>query len=144
MTNKQNINLPPSKLKKINEETIKGSDKWFRMYCGISSNLEKYENGIIYLRIENTETKIPSDYKTSIKFAKHWIECNKKELGQAKGFVVLFYKILITGFVLKPSDLSDKNKLKNLVRQFNVLNRRRKKLVGIFSGLFNDKLSNKN
>lgn len=47
--------LPESKVKEISLRYISGVDKWRRMYAGMASSLERYENGIIYLKVENTE-----------------------------------------------------------------------------------------
>lgn len=78
------------KVAEISYRSIKGYDKWYRMFMGIASDLEKYEDGVIYLKISNTEKHLPSSYATAIKFARHWVSWNK-ELASAQGFVVSFY-----------------------------------------------------
>lgn len=84
--------LSPAEVEEISSRSIRGCDKWYRMCAGISSKLEKYEDGIMYLRIENTEIKFPSNSDTAVKFACEWIKWNE-ELKNAKGFVVLFYQM---------------------------------------------------
>lgn len=104
-----------------------------RMYAGMASNLEKYENDIIYLRIENTEKQFPSNYETAIKRVKTWMELNK-ELSGAKGFVVSFYSTKSTGFVLNHEDIKDKDKIKQVVEELKLVGKQKSELINIFSG----------
>src|ERR1035437_341588 len=93
-----------SKVKEISSRYIRGVDKWRRMYAGMASNLERYENGIIYLKIENTEKRLPSNYKTALNLINCWIKFNK-ELSQSKGFVVSLYTTnKSTGFSIPGRD----------------------------------------
>ena len=96
--------LSLAEVEKISSRSIREFDKWYRMCAGISSRLEKYEDGIIYLRIENTEKKFPSNSDTAIKFACEWVKWNK-ELKSAKGFVVVFYEMRLKELVYTFSEL---------------------------------------
>ncbi|MEK7568040.1 MAG: hypothetical protein AAB498_00155 [Patescibacteria group bacterium] len=127
--------LSDSEVKQISSTSIRGWDKWNRMYAGIASNLEKYENDIIYLRIENTEKTFPSSYETAIRFTHSWINGNE-ELRQAKGFVVSFYKCKFTGFAIAGPDAVDNPDLfKTLVEKIQSASQLEKELVSIHSGL---------
>ena len=117
-----------SELDTINNNTIRGYDKWFRMFCGIASNLDRYENGIIYLTIKSTEKKYLLNYNVALKFVKMWIGWNK-ELESAIGFVVLFHKSTSTGFMV---DAKDKRGMKELAMKFE---NRKEILVNIVSSL---------
>jgi hypothetical protein len=106
------------------------------MYAGMASSLERYEDGIIYLKIENTQKTKPSNYDTALGFARNWANFNK-ELAVAKGFVVLFYETKSTGFAVKGSDVvGNKDLVTHIVQQFNSALKEEKVLVSIYSGLF--------
>lgn len=128
--------LPEIKIKEISSRYILGYDKWYRMCAGISSDLERYEDGIIYLRIKNTEKINPSNDETAAHCALNWRRCNK-ELREAKGFVVLFYSTSITGFMVRGDALlAEKQLADDLARQFEAASRAEPRLINIFSGLF--------
>lgn len=128
--------LPESLVREISSRHISGHDKYYRMFAGCASNLERYENGIIYLRTENTETEKPSNLATAAQFAGEWMRGNK-ELKNAKGFVVSFYKTKSTGFAMHGPDIAkNKGLLNNLVKQLKSSFQEEKVLVNVFSGLF--------
>ena len=135
MNNNQNReSLSQVEVKEIASRYIRGFDKWYRMYAGIASNLERYESGIMYLRIENTEEIKPSNYETAVEFARKWMECNA-ELKDAKEFVVSFYTSGATGFVLNGATvIADRGIASDLVQQFIRASQQEKKLVSVFSG----------
>lgn len=88
------------------------------------------------MRIKNTEKKFPSNYETALKFAKYWVESNK-ELSQAKGLVVMFYKSEFTGFAIPGSDIvGNPDLLKALADKLQSEMTPEKVLVSIHSGLF--------
>ena len=128
--------FPESKVKEISSRYISGVDKFRRMYAGMASSLERYENGIIYLKIENTEIKLLSNYETALSIAECWIKFNK-ELSQAKGFVVSFYKTISTGFAMTLKDMdSNKGLTDNLIKEFiSAGNQKEYELINVFSGL---------
>ena len=133
--NKNTKTLSDSEVKQISSRSVSGWDKLHRMYAGIASNLEKYENDIIYLRIENTEKKFPSSYETAIRFTHSWINANN-ELRQAKGFVVAFYKCEFTGFAIAgPDAVNNPDMFKTLVEKIQSASQLEKELVSIHSGL---------
>ena len=128
--------FPEYKVKEISSRYISGVDKFRRMYAGMASSLERYENGIIYLKIENTEIKLLSNYETALSVAECWIKFNK-ELSQAKGFVVSFYKTISTGFAMTLKDMdSNKGLTDNLIKEFiSAGNQKEHELINVFSGL---------
>ncbi len=125
-----------SKVKEISSRYISGVDKFRRMYAGMASNLERYENGIIYLKIENTENKLQSNYETALNLIECWIKFNK-ELSQAKGFVVSFYRTISTGFAMTVKDMdSNKRLTNNIIKKFiSAGNQQEHELINVFSGL---------
>ena len=131
--------LSVSEVEKISSWSIKNFDKWNRMCAGISSRLERYENGIIYLRIENTEKKFPSNNDIAVKFSREWVKWNE-ELKDAKGSVVSFYKTRSTGCMVEgDAVIENKNMLYGLLRSLIIESKEEKELVNVFSGLFSDK-----
>jgi len=134
MINTSKKTLSKSEVDKIDSSYVRGVDKLRRMFAGMASNLEKYENDIIYLRIENTEKQFPSNYETALNIAKSWVGGNK-ELRDAKGFVVSFYSTQSTGFVFNFEDLKDEDKIKRVVEALKSAGKQKTKCVGIFSGL---------
>ena len=149
MKNNQNNNsLSLPEIEKISSSHIHGVDKWYRMYAGIASKLERYEYGILYLRVDNTEKQLPSNYDTALKFAECWRKWNK-ELKSPRGFVVSFYKTQSTGFVMSFDGVENKdveNKKEAIEKLITELRKtpdepifpreEKKELIGIFSGLF--------
>jgi len=125
-----------SKIKEISSRYISGVDKFRRMYAGMASNLERYENGIIYLKIENTEKKLLSSYETALSLIECWIKFNE-ELSQAKGFVVSFYRTISTGFAMTLKDMdSNKGLTDNLIKEFiSAGSQKEHELINVFSGL---------
>ena len=123
----------------LSEKHIRGFDKWYRMCAGISSQLERYTDGIIYLKIKNTERCMPSDINTARKLADCWKD-NNQELKNAQAFVAIFYATVSTGFMVSHEDTLDKEKMKILLGNFNegALNRE-SKLIEIFNGYFSGK-----
>jgi len=142
-TKKKTSSLSQSKVKEISLRTIKGYDKWFRMMQGVASTLERYEEGIMYLRIENTETAIPSNYDTAIEFSRKWLEWNK-ELRHAKGFIVLYYKTKSTGILVNA--VGTKGVMSALVKEVDKIkspDKEEPELINIFSGLLNQRPNKK-
>ena len=87
---KNKTSLSKDEFNRIIARTCTELDQRYGRLSGISSSLERYENGVIYLKIVNMKTIFPSDYKTALKFAEEWRRFNSKELRCARGFVVLF------------------------------------------------------
>jgi hypothetical protein len=106
------------------------------MWSGIGSRLERYEDDVLYLRIDNTAKYLPSNYATALKFARDWKKHNE-ELENAKAFVVLFYKTKSTGFAVNVQNMADKPELINkLVQELNEAREQSDEVVSIASGLF--------
>lgn len=132
--NNQNIyTLSESEVKEVCSRHIRVSDKWYRMCAGLASDLERYENGIIYLKIKNTEKQHVSNYKTALQFVQHWINGNK-ELRQAKGFVVTFYTTKFTGIMLSLKD-TDEGMVKEIAEEISSAIKYESELINVFSGL---------
>jgi hypothetical protein len=117
--NKNNNALDSSETKRISSRYIHGFDKNFRMWSGIGSQLERYEDDILYLRIDNTEKYLPSNDVIALQFASNWKKHNE-ELENAKAFVVLFYKTKSTGFAVSTQNMANQPELINqLVQELN-------------------------
>ena len=129
-----NKTLTEAEVSAIASRYIKNIDKMYRMYAGISSSLKSYNNGIITLEIHNSEKKKPSDFNTAIEFALKWA-CLNKELKEAEGFVVLFYKTGSTGFAISAEGAKDAT-LKKLISELK--ESKPTKLIGIYSGLLTE------
>jgi hypothetical protein len=137
MNNNKNYNsLDSSETERISSRYIHGFDKTFRMWSGIGSRLERYEDDVLYLRIDNTEKYLPSNDVTALQFASNWKKHNE-ELENAKAFVVLFYKTKSTGFAVNVRNMADKPELINkLVQELNEAREQSDEVVSIASGLF--------
>ncbi len=129
-----NKTLTEAEVSVIASRYIKSYDKLYRMHAGISSNLKSYCNGIITLEIHNSEKTKPSDFNTAVSFALQWA-CINKELKEAEGFVVSFYKTGTTGFAI-PAEGADNANLQKLVSELK--ESKPTKLIGIYSGLISE------
>lgn len=126
--------LSLAEVEEISSRSIKACDKWYRMCAGISSKLEKYEDGIMYLRIENTETKFYSNGDTAVKFAREWMRWNE-ELKNTTGFVVTFYKVESTGFIMDGlTAIENKNIVWDIMQKFILESKKEKEPMCVFSG----------
>jgi len=140
----RNKEIVSSKLSKkeigiINDRYIRGHDKWYRMFCGMSTNLYKYENQTIYIRFRNTETKFKSNHETALRFAESW-QSNAKELNNAKNFKVMFYKAGGSTGAMLNTDLESPYFERNiiaLVKQIKYSQKQKDKFVGTIRGTFN-------
>jgi hypothetical protein len=130
-----NKTLTAAMISVISSRYIKSYDKFYRMYAGISSSLKSYSNGIITLEIHNSEKTKASDFNTAFEFSLKWASVNK-ELKEAEGFVVSFYKTGSTGFAI-PADGADDSTLQKLISELK--ESKPTKLVGIYSGLISEK-----
>lgn len=134
------ITLSQDEVERISSKSIRGYDKWFRIYAGIASELERYENNILYLRIANTEKIWPSCYETAEKFACKWRNWNE-ELSNAEGFVVSFYAAGTTGCTVRGIDaINIKGLLLEKIQEVIAENKTEQKLTNIFSGMYDIKL----
>jgi hypothetical protein len=96
----------------------------------------RYESGVLYLRIDNSEKYLPSNYLTALKFVNDWKKCNE-ELKNAKAFVVLFYKTKSTGFAVSTQSVADKPEMINkMVQELNEAREQSGEFINIVSGLF--------
>ena len=129
-----NKTLTEAEVSAIASRYVKNYDKLYRMYAGISSILKSYNNGIITLEIHNSERSKPSDFNTALSFALQWA-CVNKELKEAEGFVVSFYKTGSTGFAI-PAEGADDSTLQKLVSELK--ESKPTKLIGIYSGLITE------
>lgn len=139
--NEKIVSLSLAEVEEISSRSIREHDKWYRMCAGIASNLERYENGIIYLRIDTTEKNGPSDYDLAVKFVGYWMQWNK-ELADSQGFVVSFYKTQATGFLVSgASILRDDNMISAIAEQMKSTIKEERKLINIFSGVLTAKIT---
>ena len=128
--------MEETEIREIADRYIRGIDKFPRMFAGCASRLERYENGIIYLRIENTERAWPSNYDLAIQKAHNWVRGNV-ELKDAKGFVVTMFKTTFTGFAVPGVDIfANPDLIKQLVQLVKSSRNEKKELITIYSGMF--------
>jgi len=126
--------LSRAEINGINAWYIHEIDKFYRMYAGLASSLKKYEDGIVYIEIENTEKVRLSNLETAENIVESWINGNDK-LRQAKGWVVYFYRTnASTGFVFSLNDAKNEDFIENVVKQIKA--KKELKLVNIFSRIF--------
>lgn len=128
------MTLSKKEVQRISSRSIRGCDKFHRMYMGIASELERYEQGIMYLRVENTEKTWPSNFETAVKFSHMWLNWNE-ELTYARGFVVSFYKSGTTGFAVA---FSNEGLVYERIQEVIAESKRQHKLMNIFSGVFKE------
>lgn len=108
------------------------------MFAGIASELERYENNILYLRIANTEEVWLSTQETAVKFANMWRNWNE-ELKHAEGYVVSFYKAESTGTVVAGNDvLRGRGLVHKKIKAMIAERKKAQKLTHIYSGVFED------
>ena len=129
-----NKTLTEAEVSVIASRYVKNYDKFYRMHAGISSSLKNYSKGIIALEIHNSEKTKPSDANTALEFALNWASVNK-ELKEAEGFVVSFYKTASTGFSIL-ADEADDATLQKLISELK--ESKPTKLIGIYSGLLTE------
>jgi len=128
--------MEETEIREIADRYIRGIDKFPRMFAGCASNLERYEDGIIYLRIENTEKRFPSSHERALQYAHDWVRFNE-ELKDAKGFVVTMFKTTFTGCAVPGVDFVDNlDMIKQLVQLVKSSRNEKKELITIYSGMF--------
>lgn len=126
--------LSAVEISNVNSRHIRGMDKWNRMFLGWSSDLEKYEDGIIHIKVENTEKAGLPYFEKARNIVKTWVDCND-ELKQAKGWVVYFYRTSVsTGFAISFDDLKNEDVIKKVIEQMR--GEGELQLIGVFSGVF--------
>ena len=87
--NKLKPNLSPE-LEEIRINHIHSSDKCYRMYGGLASNLISFENQIIELEIRHADRWSKAPDVTALQIATGWKD--NKILNQATGYLVHLFK----------------------------------------------------
>jgi len=82
-------------------------DSLYKRFGGVSTSLEGYIDGILYLRITNRKHKIPPSYYTALRYAHSWKDFNP-ELKDALGFVTFFMDADANGVDAVPENHSKK------------------------------------
>jgi len=132
-------NLTPAQIETINTFYIRNIDKFFRMFAGLSSRLNRYEDGVRYLGITNNHTHILSTRKTAVVFAYKWKNHNP-ELNKARGFVVVFKNSdAPQGFAFKAAGSPGKL-AKNIAESIEAMENGQPVFESIFPGVFAKKL----
>lgn len=67
------MSLSITQIQALSQAHIRHVDKWYRMFAGLSSDLKRYEDGILTLEIHNTAQHLPSDDVTALKMARSWV-----------------------------------------------------------------------
>lgn len=114
---------------------IRAWDKWYRMLAGIASRMERFQGGVIYLRIDNAETVHLSDAATALRFATQWRDHNVNLAG-AVGYSVIFFRTVTTGFMVPLNGVHAMQALSETVRTLETRKVDRMLPVAIYSGLF--------
>jgi len=116
LTKSEEYSLSDKEIEKIKKKQILGADKWFRMYCGFSTELIEYKDKILHIRIKNTESKYKTKdelNKLGILVLQSWT-CyfDKKDL---EGYVFYLYKTNRSpGFHLIKSEINNKDLQKEI------------------------------
>jgi hypothetical protein len=84
------LTLSHEELEKIAHRYTHQVDKYSRMFAGLSTELVRYVDGIIYIEISNSQQNVLSTYNTAVAYAISYKKSNP-ELKEALGFVVIFY-----------------------------------------------------
>ena len=128
-------NLTPAQIETINTFYIRNIDKFFRMFAGLSSRLNRYEDGVIYLDITNNQTHILSTRNTAVVFAYKWKNHNP-EPNKARGFVVVFKNAdAPQGFAFRAAGSPGKL-ANNIAESIQAMKNDQPVFESIFSGVF--------
>jgi hypothetical protein len=109
-------NLSPE-LEEIRIHHIHSSDKCYRMYGGLASNLLSFENHIIELEIRHAERWSKAPDVTALQIATGWKD--NKILNQATGYLVhLFRRVNNPGVVAQVPKSERQNKVDEFCSEF--------------------------
>ena len=109
-------NLSPE-LEEIRVHHIHSSDKCYRMYGGLASNLLSFENHIIELEIRHAERWSKAPDVTALQIATGWKD--NKILNQATGYLVhLFRRVNNPGVVAQVPKSERQNKVDEFCSEF--------------------------
>lgn len=89
---KSKTQFSSDQIKEFNSFCIKNYDKWNRMFDGISSHIKLYEDNIIQIIVDNSETKYDSTKELAVQFINRWIGHLKRHTSlKPDGYVVYLY-----------------------------------------------------
>jgi len=109
-------NLSPE-LEEIRVHHIHSSDKCYRMYGGLASNLLSFENHIIELEIRHADRWSKAPDLTALQIATGWKD--NKILNQATGYLVhLFRRVNNPGVVAQVPKSERQNKVDEFCSEF--------------------------
>ena len=109
-------NLSPE-LEEIRVHHIHSSDKCYRMYGGLASNLISFENHIIELEIRHADRWSKAPDVTALQIATGWKD--NKILNQATGYLVhLFRRVNNPGVVAQVPKSERQNKVDEFCSEF--------------------------
>ena len=109
-------NLSPE-LEEIRIHHIHSSDKCYRMYGGLASNLLSFENHIIELEIRHADRWSKAPDVTALQIATGWKD--NKILNQATGYLVhLFRRVNNPGVVAQVPKSERQNKVDEFCSEF--------------------------
>ena len=109
-------NLSPE-LEEIRIHHIHSSDKCYRMYGGLASNLISFENHIIELEIRHADRWSKAPDVTALQIATGWKD--NKILNQATGYLVhLFRRVNNPGVVAQVPKSERQNKVDEFCSEF--------------------------
>jgi hypothetical protein len=126
------------KITEINTRYTERSDKFFRMFANVSTNLLLFESGIIFIEFINGKKKLPTCYSEALKHALYWKYSNP-ELNDAIGFVVVCKNTQRSqGTVLDLKKLKEADYLRNIVNAIKAPVE--SNIDKIYTGIFSDKM----
>ncbi len=108
--------MTKNQLSEINEFHIRNVDKLYRMYGGLSSHLDAYTDGTIFLTIHRAPKWPKSDEVTARQLANAWRNSNLELAEAEKYYVRIIRQQSPTGFVF-PIDIFRDN---DTVREFDM------------------------
>ena len=105
-------------IKEINFKHVKGVDKYYRMFAGLSSEFIDLKDDTLYLKIYISPQWSKNPHTTAKQLASSWFEF-QPQLAHAKRYHVTIIKIDgDTGFAISPNEMEDPIDVHILLNRF--------------------------
>lgn len=102
-------------IKKIAHHHTMVADKFYRMFAGLSSDLDDYTDSTIFITIHKNRRWPKDNIVTAKQIAGDWRDFNDELKDAEKYHVTIIDNDAPTGFVLSKEDLDDKSKVRAVV-----------------------------
>jgi hypothetical protein len=133
---------------KIVNHQLHNVDKFYRMFAGLSSMLDDYENETIYLTIHKNSKWPKDNLVTAKQLANSWRNFNIELKNAAKYQVTIIHQETPTGFAINLAQLSDPSDVTAIAEAFKAATQSAEKKVQspgvVVSGYFDSDLSKSN